>query len=368
MLENNKFTWQLLSKYRSQMYGIAAIMIVIFHSYFIVPYPYVLPFIKIDLSAITNHFDSGVDIFLLLSGMSLFFSIKKDFKYSSYVKARIIRIFIPYLILSFPYYTLVDLICNKRILNYFLDISGISLFVTYSESGWIFFAKTKWYVTFILIFYLLYPFIFRFLFNGKKDNYLIKSFILIITGFALTFLIKSLISSDYFSVLEIYLTRIPVFLLGCLIGRLVFENEKLDKKIFLTAVISIIIAFILVFIYKLTGYIIIKRYSGFFVAYSFCIIIPCLLELVNSCRLNSILYYFGEISMEIYLIDTMLFIAIIELSNADIINYLNLTKTGKAILYLILFIITIIVGKIFNRFYKKLSEYLHNVFHLNRST
>ena len=85
------------------MYGIAAVMIVIFHMYNIIPKPYSIPHIPFDFSPVTDHFNFGVDVFLLLSGVSLYFSLIKKPELKDYAKARITRTLVPYLLLSFPY-------------------------------------------------------------------------------------------------------------------------------------------------------------------------------------------------------------------------------------------------------------------------
>lgn len=66
---NRYFSLELLSKYRTQLMGIAAIMIIICHA---VSYGVVLPSI---LKKITLYGNLGVDIFLFLSGLGCYYSL-----------------------------------------------------------------------------------------------------------------------------------------------------------------------------------------------------------------------------------------------------------------------------------------------------
>ena len=69
-----KLNWGLLSKYRMELFGVAAIMIMIFHCQ-------VLMVLPGWFSLINAHLNSGVEIFLLLSGMGLYYSFSKNNNY-----------------------------------------------------------------------------------------------------------------------------------------------------------------------------------------------------------------------------------------------------------------------------------------------
>lgn len=75
----------LLSKYRTQLMGLAMLLILIFHTGIDVKSVNVIRSIK-DIG------DVGVDIFLLLSGIGLYFSYSKnnDKKYCVLVKNRLV--------------------------------------------------------------------------------------------------------------------------------------------------------------------------------------------------------------------------------------------------------------------------------------
>ncbi len=69
-----KFNLNLLTKYRLELMGISAILIILCHS--------VVEGVKMPLilSYLLSLGNAGVDIFLFLSGMNMYFSLKKKWK------------------------------------------------------------------------------------------------------------------------------------------------------------------------------------------------------------------------------------------------------------------------------------------------
>ena len=104
MLDSRQFNANLsdLSAYRTQLMGIATLMIIICHAN---AYHVLLPRFLASLFVWGNF---GVDIFLFLSGIGLYYSLskrnthKKD-DYISFYKKRGVRIYIPYIIIYVPY-------------------------------------------------------------------------------------------------------------------------------------------------------------------------------------------------------------------------------------------------------------------------
>lgn len=87
---NSKLDLTLISKYRTPLMGIAALMIIFCHA---PQYGVVMP------SFISNFISRGglgVDIFLYLSGVGCWYSLSKGVTLKSWYYKRFIRIFIPY--------------------------------------------------------------------------------------------------------------------------------------------------------------------------------------------------------------------------------------------------------------------------------
>lgn len=82
----------LLSKYRTQLMGVAALLIILCHA----------PQYGVDIQGVSRKLlvfgNIGVDVFLFLSGMGCWFSLTKSPNYFPWLKRRFLRIFIPYTI------------------------------------------------------------------------------------------------------------------------------------------------------------------------------------------------------------------------------------------------------------------------------
>lgn len=117
-----KYLFKLLSKYRTALMGIAAIWILIFHEWNRI-------FDAIPVLGEMEHFIKrigfcGVDIFLLLSGMGLTFSIKKSKNIGVFYVKRLKRIVLPFVFMGvikliFSEWTFVDFLKILQDLNFF---------------------------------------------------------------------------------------------------------------------------------------------------------------------------------------------------------------------------------------------------------
>ena len=197
----------LLNKFRKEIMGFAIIWVMILHCF-----SDYLCELKIPvLSFVAKQGNLGVEIFLFLSGIGLFFSMSKDEKIMPFYLRRIKRVIIPWLIISCPYWILKSLIVDHDGIFIFLENwSGASL--------WTKGITTVWYVSFIVILYITYPLIYKL---QKKNSF----FIVVLIGCAFAANIIMLIAApDFYDLREIAFTRVMIFLLGSLIG------EQLKKK------------------------------------------------------------------------------------------------------------------------------------------
>ena len=92
----------------------------------------------------------GVEIFIFLSGLGLYYSLRKQFNISRYIYNRVERTIIPYLIYGGFFWIVVDIILSKRyIKNFLYDYSLLSF--------WIDGNKHLWFVAFIIVIYIIFP-------------------------------------------------------------------------------------------------------------------------------------------------------------------------------------------------------------------
>lgn len=222
-LSEYKLNFGSFSYYRNAIYGFAALWIVVFHG--------------VLLSNINDEFDPairlirdsidmgniGVDVFVFLSGICLYFSYSKKPKLSSFYYKRFVRVYIPYLIMTLPY------------IIYFYVAGVIDLPMVFKT---IFTVNTWtgevdlidfWYISAILVFYLLYPLIYRFIFREKKAGKMSQKraefwrmIILVVISFAVSVTIYYTLP-DVYNVISRVLSRFTVFIIGTYVGKLVKE-------------------------------------------------------------------------------------------------------------------------------------------------
>lgn len=152
----------------------------------------------------------GVDIFLLLSGFGIYYSLSKERQtLKNFYKSRLRRIVLPYLVITIPF-----ALCSffkGDITHWHLvyRISGLTAF--YEGSKWL------WYMTIALFSYLLAP-----LFKKVADCN--KSALTTIGSFIIFYTI-----SRIFPTSEILWTRMPMFYLGMILGK--SHKDKITFRI-----------------------------------------------------------------------------------------------------------------------------------------
>lgn len=196
-----------INKYRKEIFGISTIGIVLLH---INKYVALLPGTTTAgklLSIIFENGNIGVDIFLLMSAIGLTYSFEHN-SIGIFYANRIKRVFIPFFIFAIVYFFWFDFCYVKDgCLNYILNITSVNYWLQGDKFP-------LWYVSFILIIYLLFPGIYYI--NCKNKLYTVAANIAVIAIEFFLFKTKSPVYSEY----EIVLSRIPVFLAGVLICKI----------------------------------------------------------------------------------------------------------------------------------------------------
>lgn len=211
-----------LTAYRSELFGIATLMIVLCHSVSIVPFPG-------GLATLISYGTMGVNIFLFLSGIGLYYSLKNNGDCLIFYKKRFNRVIVPYLFIGGLWYGIRYLICEKgNIVQFLYELSTLSFWKEH---------KGAWYVAAIIPIYMLYPLLFRWLEKGKRA---------LKTGLLIALI---LLSALYISSVNIplynHLSQIIVG--GCvfLIGNYVAESVKMDtfngKKFFFFGIVLFVV-------------------------------------------------------------------------------------------------------------------------------
>ena len=116
-------SWNLVSKYRTELMGCSILGIILFHWYEnCMIHGKSINFI-LHLFSLGNRF---VEVFLILSGMGLYYSFKKQENIKTFYLRRITKLLPTYLILGIPYWIYFDCFLNKMnwasIYRYFIHI------------------------------------------------------------------------------------------------------------------------------------------------------------------------------------------------------------------------------------------------------
>lgn len=268
-----------ISKARQFIYGIAIIMIVFYHSDF-----------RIDNSVINivkAHMDIGVEIFFFLSGVSLYFAYTKNNKPLIFYRNRLIRVLPYYLIFYGIVFIYFNIIKEYNLPQFFLNYTMLDFWI----HG---LGNSPWFLAAILVFYLIYPLFYKIYF-GEKNKI---SFKIVFLSAILLFMLALIIFCPH---LRIFALRIPIFFIGCFMGKIVYDNKEIKTKHLISIVVANIITLVIYIIFKNT----LGVKNLFYIPLTFTIIfVLTFLYKFNSCYLaflNKIISYLGGYTLEIYL-------------------------------------------------------------------
>lgn len=147
-----RFNMGALSRYRSELMGLATIMILICHaSAYGVRWPY-------NLNKLFVLGNLGVEIFFLVSGIGMSYSLSKiSINLLDWYKKRLIRVFIPYIIIAFPWYGIKCVLNHDSLLDFLCNISTMNYWI---------YHKGAWFIAILLPLYLITPILIK-LFYSK---------------------------------------------------------------------------------------------------------------------------------------------------------------------------------------------------------
>ena len=112
---------KVISKHRGKIMGLAIISIIIFHYFEDIK---IFNNVSLGLTRIAQLYNitigsCGVDIFIMLSAIGVYFSYAKNSNIGEFYIKRIKRVLIPYIILCGAYWIIFDLFIKKTTLSVF---------------------------------------------------------------------------------------------------------------------------------------------------------------------------------------------------------------------------------------------------------
>ena len=269
-----------ISTYRSEIMGWSILWIMMLHFTFHQIRP---------LGFVAQYGFAGVDMFLFVSGFGIYYSLKKDSSLYSFYKKRLFRIF--------PTYYLLGIIASivlfhDNILTYLFRYTTIGF--------WIGNIYWEWYIPSLLLLYLLAPFLKKII--DRKMLFAISFISIVCLVCAYLLINEDIINREHFFTLY----RIPAFIFG-MVCAYCFECNN-SKKLFY----FLLIAGIPIFAILYPNHHLVYNYKYF----SLLFLSPLfILAIVLICKYlqftNPMTSKIGKASLEIYLIQSIFFSAII---------------------------------------------------------
>ena len=331
----------IISKYRNEVFGISIISIMIFHFVENVVKSNRTDFIS-DISKLYNITVSsvGVEMFLFLSGMGLFFSMKKNDNIKQFYSKRFKRILIPYTILGAMFWVIRDVvILHSGGLRFIHDF----ILISFWTNG----RRTFWFISFILIMYLIFPLLFKLL--DTKVNHRGITFIILLTATIGGSELIKLFFPDVYNNIEVALCRIPIFLFGIYIGGKIYNHEPfgiLEKIIVPFGLAARLMSMTIYYTDIPVKNVFQGRFGTCIFALSLVIMLPIILDKLNCNTLNKILRKVGSYSFELYM------------THVAIRNIMNLCDYSTYIIhhYLICIVFSIVLSILLHKLTEKLTQ------------
>lgn len=208
-----KMNLGLFSRYRSELMGVATLLIILCHMY---PYGVKMPMLM--HYALANG-GAGCDVFLFLSGFGICHSyhgnILKGKSVWHWYGKRYLRIFLPCAIIMIPYYWY---------LAYPDSCDWMAILINVSGFGFLFKAGTLWYVSCTLLLYLIAPLLDKLLTGMNKWHYVV-----VVSIACLVFGYPSFGGNDMFEPWQFCIQRFPDFFIGYAMTKEIMDGKDIGN-------------------------------------------------------------------------------------------------------------------------------------------
>lgn len=283
---------------------------------------------------------SGVDMFLLLSGIGLYFSWKKRPEIKPFYIRRFTRVLISYFIIAVPAWFWFDIIhLQLGWVRFFEDL----FFVTFFTDG----TRRFWYILMALICYLIFPRVYDLIETAVDQNSARMRILLLCVTSTVFVVLLNLFYNEMYKFTAIAINRIPAFLIGVLLGKAVYEKKQTPRwHIWLMAAVAVVIAWPLQMVTASVPGVFSLAFLNYSLSLIFIMILAYLAERKNVLlsRVHNlavkILSWFGVYTLELYLLHVAI---------RRVMNYLGHPSwrlSNQAIIIISSIILSVIVNKI----------------------
>jgi len=196
-----------MSRYRGELMGAAIVFIILFH----------VPLARADaFFGLRRCGNIGVDMFLFLSGIGLWYSWVKQPSVKHFYRRRLLRIFPTWLVISSIYYLQRFNFATGDYLDLFLDI-------TVNWGFWLHDELTFWYMPAIMMLYLWAPLYMRLI--QRHPDYRWLTVLMVCWCVIVQWVVPIHQAVGH---IEIFWSRVPIFFIGINCGELVRQDRRLE--------------------------------------------------------------------------------------------------------------------------------------------
>lgn len=275
-MNSESFDLSSISRGRSLILCTAALMVLIFHSSY--------QFEHSLMAFLVESGYMGVDLFLFVSGVGLYYSFSGNPDVRTFYKHRAVRILPAFLIVSVAW----NLFRYPGSVKAFLE--NITLISFYTRGD-----RTFWYFALIIPLYIVYPVIHMLIqkYRGFAAAGMIVAVLVLSALFTKCFW--------QFSLIEIAFARIPVFICGVWLAPSIKAGKK-APAVWLWVCLAVLIGCNAILYYNIVEQITIQRFICCPIAVSWAFLLSALNEHMRKGRFYSVLIWIAGLSMELYLI------------------------------------------------------------------
>lgn len=274
----------LLSKYRTELFGLSTVGILIVHSNDVIQAGGTLDELIRKLFAFGGV---AVYVFVFLSGIGLYYSMsgKTGNNVLRFYQHRLSRLLMPYLLIAGSFYAAELLLLDWKPLEFFFRLSTLQFW---------FQKKGVWFVSMLIPLYIVYPFYYRWVESGRR---LAKTAVTVLVIAAVSYA-QYICSPDVYNRLMQVWNSYIVFAVGHYMGEYVKE-----RKMFPTALTAATLLF-----YSVRAFIPVLKEIAFFgnlgyglMGIALSVIGAKCLDILHWEQGRRILRFLGKISLESYL-------------------------------------------------------------------
>lgn len=244
-MTQSKKTFNLfaISEARNVIFGIATLWIGLFHSDNLTMAQYTDNQFLIDAFRFFKGTGNvGVDMFLFLSGIGLFFSFSKDSRVLTFWKKRLMRVLPTAFVIATFYFSFRYV--NGRF------TSGLTFYLSRMTFTYFFWKGERvfWFISLILLLYLVFPIFYKIIEKWRVWGMLALVALCLVFNFTLR-----AVKPGIYSNVEIAFCRVPVFIIGIWAGKFVMEKKEISRK-WLWAFLAVAVG-MLTFMYFYTDFV-----------------------------------------------------------------------------------------------------------------